>query len=147
MNPHRFLGIATIAIVLAACTSAPRGPSGWNAVPGSPTAWTTGSGASQQQYSYVRYSAAGSVHDLASQEVINVLLHHPGARFKRSDPFAPCPGLAAIETFTWGQRTLQEAFTVRNGQAIVASYLRPNSAPPDPEVSHAMERLLCLGPL
>jgi hypothetical protein len=143
MKGQRLLGLA-IAIVLAGCTSAPRGPSGWNAMPGSTTSWTLGTGAAQQQYSYERYPANGSLHDLASQEVINVLLHRPGARFRRSDPFAPCPGLAAIETFTWGRRTLQEGFTVRNGQATVASYLRPNSVPPDPEVSHAMERLLCL---
>lgn len=113
-------------------------------MPGSTTSWTRGSGAARQQYSYERYPANGSLHDLSSQEVINVLLHHAGARFRRSDPFAPCPGLAAIETFSWGQRTLQEGFTVRNGQATIASYLRPRSVPPDPEVSHAMERLLCL---
>lgn len=145
--------IRALAFGLAACAalagcSGSHGPAGWQAVAGASEAWTNGAGASAQQYSYEKKPFSGTLQDLASQEAVNAVLRHRGAKFERSDTFGPCPGMAAIATFRIASaRTLQEGFAVQSGQAVLVTYARPSGATLDPAVSRAMERALCVASL
>jgi hypothetical protein len=141
------LTIAPIAF-LAACShgGAPAPPKGWQPIPGASAAWTSG-GADAQEYSFARMGFGGSLQDLASAVTIEVLLHHRGTKFKGSVPFAPCPGAAGVATFTLPNgATLEEGFTVRNGQSVRTTYIRPLGAPSDTNVTEAMQSALCVAP-
>jgi hypothetical protein len=132
------------SFALGACAGSP-GPSGWQAVPGSPDAWTTGSGASQQRFTYEKKAFSGTLQDLTSQQTIDVLLHHRGSKFQRSDVFPACPGIAAIAFFSLGNgRTLEEGYAVEDGHAVLVGYDRPSAASPDAAAVTARERALCV---
>jgi len=100
-----------------------------------------------QEYRYARTKFAGSLQDLASAVTIDVLLHHPGARLKSSNPFAPCPGEAGVATFLLpGGKALDEGFAVHNGNSVRTTYLRPAASATDPNVATAMQSALCVRP-
>ena len=144
----RLAPITAAIAVLAACGhgGGPAGPKGWRPIPGSVSAWTNG-GANAQQYSYHRANFGGTLQDLASTVTINVLIHHRGARFRNSVPFAPCPGAAGIATFVLpGGATLEEGFAVSGSDSIRTTYIRPADVPSDPNVNEAMQSSLCVTP-
>jgi hypothetical protein len=104
----------------------------------------TGSGPAQQQYRLSKSPFTGSLQELASRVAIDALLQNRGARMAESQPFAPCPGAAAVATFILPSRwVLQEGFGVHEGAAIRIAYLRPAGTPVDPSVSDAMQSALC----
>jgi hypothetical protein len=139
------VAIASTVAVLSACSSAPPSPAGWQPVPGTAAAWTNGSGSSLERYTYVKHRYDGTLQDLASREAIDAVLRHRGARFLKSDIFAPCPGVAAVATFSLPKgRVLEDAFAVQNGQAIQVEYERPGDAPKSPAVAQAIQRALCV---
>lgn len=116
-------------------------------MPGASTAWTSGSGANAQEYSYLRKQFNGTLQDLASAVTIDVLLRNRGAKLQASTPFAPCPGSAAVATFTVpGGKTLEEGFAARDNQSVQTTYVRPLRAPADPAVTAAMQNSLCIAP-
>jgi len=136
--------IALIALVLTACSGASPAPKGWTAIPGSTDAWSQGRAAARQEYSYSRKRFAGALPDLASAVAIDVLLHNHGAKLRRSEPFAPCPGAAGVATVGLsGGKTLQEGFAVHDARAVRTVYTLPAAAPPDPNVQVAMQNVLC----
>ena len=139
------IALAAVAVATAvACSAASQGPRGWQPVPGAGAAWSNGSGTSLQEYSYQSRQFAGGLQDLASQVTIDALMRHRGAKLQGSAPFAPCPGAAGVATFRLDARTtLQEGFAVRDGRAILLSYVRPASTPVDPAVLQAMQQSLC----
>jgi hypothetical protein len=113
-------------------------------VPGSDSAWSIGNGVHLQQYSLSRSSFSGALPDLASQVTVEVLLRSKGAKLRGSNPFPPCPGEAGLATFSMpAGKTLQEGFAIKDGTAIRTLYLRPIAAPPDPNVTVAMQNVLC----
>jgi hypothetical protein len=116
-------------------------------MPGPSSAWSSGSGAAAQEYTFTRRPFDGTLQDLASTVTIDVLLHQRGARLGRSTPFGPCPGAAGVATFSVpGSRRLDEGFAVRDGAAIRTSYVRPAGAAEDPNVIDAMKNALCAPP-
>jgi hypothetical protein len=127
------------------CAGSSDGPKGWKPVPGASAAWTTGSsGQSTQEYSYVKARFGGGLQDLASQVTIDNLMHHRGARFLGSVPFAACPGAAGVASFSLpNQTTVQEGFAVHDGQAVRVRYVRPSGAKADPSATQAMQGVLC----
>jgi hypothetical protein len=132
------------AAFLAACSGGTPAPAGWKPVPGaSPdTQWSTGSGLGLQTYGYRKMPFAGTLQELASQQAAAVA--GPGTRFESSDIFAPCPGRAAVATFSApGARTLLRGLAVRSGTAVLVTYERPAAMPMDPEVAKALEKALC----
>jgi hypothetical protein len=132
------------AFILAACSSASPAPKGWTPVAGSADAWSSGSGAGLQLYSFSRTSFSGSLQDLASQVTVDVITGRGGAKLVGSDPFAPCPGEAGLARFSLRSgRLLQVGFSVRDGSATRATYVRPVRARPDPNVARAMQNVLC----
>ncbi len=71
-------------------------------------------------------------------------MRHQGAKYGGSVPFAPCPGAAGVATFQLRDRTtLQEGFAVEDGYSIRTTYVRPAGTPIDPNVTQAMQNLLC----
>jgi hypothetical protein len=131
-------------MLIVACSGSSPAPKGWQPVPGASGAWSTGSGPATQEYFYLKEKYAGVLSDLASQVTIDVLMRRHGARLRGSVPFAPCPGAAGVATFQLPDRTtLQEGFTVRDGQAIRVSYVRPAGTQVNPEVTQAMQDVLC----
>ena len=136
--------IVVAALLLAACSSASPAPKGWTPVPGGKNLWSTGSGAERQEYSYSSQTFPGQLSDLSSRVTIDVLLKSRGARLRSSNPLAPCPGAAGLATFSLaGERVLQVGFAVADGQAVRVTYVRPASAPADPNVAAAMQSALC----
>lgn len=134
--------------LLAACSSASPAPQGWHPVPGSSAGWTSGTGSSAQTYYYAKKSFGGTLQDLASQQAVNVVLRYRGAKLQSSDPFGPCPGLAAVASFKLGEtKLLQQGFAVQSGQAVQVTYIRPAGQPVEPAVAAAMKRVLCSAPL
>ena len=132
------------AIALAACTSPSAAPAGWQSAGAAQNAWHRGNGASLQTYDYSVRSFSGALPDLASQVAIDVVLQRAGAKLSSSNPLGACPGAAGLATFSLaGSRTLEEGFTVHDGQARRATYVRPNGASDDPAVATAMQNLLC----
>ena len=116
-------------------------------MPGASAAWTSGSGANSQEYRYVRKQFGGTLQDLASAVTIDVLLRNRGAKLEHSVPFAPCPGTAAVATFTIpGGKTLEEGFAARDNQSVQTTYVRPAGSPADPAVAAAMQTSLCITP-
>jgi len=142
--------VPLLAVALSACGhgGGAAAPKGWQAIPGAPTAWTSGSGAAVQEYRYLTTPFEGTLADLASTVTIDVLLHHRGARLHGSVvPFAPCPGAAGVATFTLPEGSALEAgFTLRNGQAVRTTYTRPAGSAADPNVADAMRESLCIAP-
>ncbi|MGA9944920.1 MAG: hypothetical protein WBE79_00125 [Candidatus Cybelea sp.] len=141
---------AAVALILASlmlpagCAGSSDGPKGWKPVPGASGAWTTGSGETAQQYSYVKTPFGGGLQDLASQVTIDNLMRHRGARFHGSVPFPACPGAAGVASFSLpDQTTVQEGFAVHDGQAVRVRYVRPTGAKADPSATQAMESVLC----
>jgi hypothetical protein len=114
---------------------------------GASAAWTTGTGANAQEYSYVRKQFNGTLQDLASAVTIDVLLRNRGAKLAGSAPFAPCPGTAAVATFIVpGGKTLEQGFATRDNLSVQTTYVRPSKAPADPAVTAAMQSSLCITP-
>jgi hypothetical protein len=144
------LTIAASLVVAAGCGHGGRAvaPAGWTPVPGATTAWTNGTGATAQEYRFAQQPFSGTMQDLASSITIDVLLHHHGAKLKGSVvPLAPCPGSAAVATFTLPTgETLEEGFAIRNNESIRTSYRRPTDASDDPGVLDAMRQALCIVP-
>jgi hypothetical protein len=116
-------------------------------MPGASAAWTSGSGTNVQEYRYARRQFSGTLQDLASSVTIDVLLKHRGARLQGSVPFEPCPGTAAVATFTLpGGKTLEQGFAARDNQSVQISYTRPAGTAADPAVRAAMQNSLCITP-
>jgi hypothetical protein len=129
--------------LLVACSGSPA-PKGWEPMPGASGAWSRGIGATAQEYFYTKRKFGGMLQDLASQVTIDGLMHHSGAKYRGSIPFAPCPGAAGIATFQLRDRTtLQEGFAVRDGYSVRVTYIRPSGTPADPSVTQAMQDVLC----
>ena len=93
---------------------------------------------------------SGTLGDLASGVTTDVVIRHKGAKLRKAEPFAPCPGEAGLQTFDLvqkGQRVVLEvAFTQWNGTAVKASYTRPASKPEDPKAADALRRAVCSSP-
>lgn len=139
---------ACVVAALAACGGGGGSPSpeGWQKFPGSATTWTNGAPAERQTYAYEKAAFTGTLQDLAQREIVNTTLHDRALKFVKSDVFGPCPGLAAIATFSGGGQTVQDAFAVESGNAIVVRYQRPADAHDDAAALAAMQRALCVAP-
>jgi hypothetical protein len=134
--------------LLAACGTASPAPSGWQPIAGTSTGWTSGTGSSAETYRFAKRSFGGTLQDLASQEAINVVMRYVGAKLQSSDPFGPCPGMAAVASFRLGtSKLLAQGFAVQNGQAVQTTYIRPVGKPVDRAVAQAMQRTLCRAPI
>lgn len=133
---------------LAACAGGGGSPSpeGWQKSPGAAATWTNGTPAEPQTYVYDKASFNGTLQDLAQREIVDTTLRDRALKFVKSDVFGPCPGLAAIATFSGGGQTVQDAFAVESGSAIVVRYRRPAAAHDDPAALAAMQRALCVAP-
>jgi len=105
-----------------------------------------GTPANRQTYAYSKEPFGGTLQDLAQREIVDAALRKPGVKFVKSDVFQPCPGVAAVATFAGGGQTLQDAFAVENGSAVVVRYVRPTAAPDDAAALAAMQRVLCVAP-
>lgn len=137
------LAAAAAALALAACATPARGPAGWQPAPGRPGTWVAGTGAAQQTYEYREDSFGGTLPDLASQVAIDAVLHHH-AKMLRSEPFAPCPGLAGVANFSLsGGGSLVEGFRVLDGRSVRVTYRGPAGTRADPAVFEAMKSALC----
>ncbi len=137
-----------VLAALAACSSGGGSPSpaGWQKVPGAQASWTNGTPGQRQTYAYDKASFGGTLQDLAQREIVDTTLHDRALKFVKSDVFGPCPGLAAIATFSGSGQTVQDAFAVESGNAIVVRYQRPAAAQDDPAAIAAMKRALCVPP-
>lgn len=135
-------------VLLTSCggSAAGSGPKGWKPIPGASAAWANGT-SPPQEYRYLRKPFEGSLQDLASVVTIDALLRHRGAKSKGTEPFAACPGFAAVATFTLpDDSTLQEGFTVRNGLSTRVTYTRPAGSAVDADAATAMQAALCSRP-
>lgn len=132
------------AAALAGCSGGTPHPKGWTAAPtASPDLWSKGT----QTYRYAKRSFDGTLQDLASQQVANVVLRYRGTRFDRSTTFPPCPGVAAIATFRYGpDRILIQGFAVQGDQEVLVTYIRPLNTTIDPAVRDALRQALCVAP-
>jgi hypothetical protein len=138
------ISLVLSALVLAACSGASPAPKGWTLAAGSNNTWVRGGGAGRQQYSYVREAYSGSLTDLASQVTVDVLTRYSGAKLQGSVPFEPCPGLAGVARFSLrGATRLEVGFAVHDAAAVRTAYLRPAATQPDPNVTAAMQYVLC----
>ncbi len=131
--------------------SEPPHPAGWTQIDSSAGNEVWGNGAvlpeQQQRYEYRTAPFAGQRQDLASREAIRAVLRYPHARFQSSVPFPGCEGLAGLMTFQLqGGGVLEEAFAVRNGNAVTATYVYPKGATPSPDVPGAMSAAVCVLP-
>jgi len=62
----------------------------------------------------------------------------------QSVPFSPCPGEAGLATYRLPHaQVLEVAFTVYNGEAIVAQYERPASVGDSPAALAALRQAVC----
>lgn len=139
--------MACAVAALAACGGGGSpAPAGWKQQSGTPATWVNGPPAAQQTYAYTKESFQGTLQDLAQREIVNVTLQNRGIKFVKSDVYAPCPGAAAVATFTGGGQTAQDGFAVVGGSAVVVRYDRPATAPDDPAALAAMQRALCVAP-
>jgi hypothetical protein len=142
---RNLIALAAIALaLLAGCATSSVGPRGWQPMPGASGAWSTGTGSSASEYVYGKTPYSGNLQDLASRTTIDALMQHPGAKFRGSVPFAPCPGAAGVATFALGNgTTLQEGFSARRASAVRIRYTRPAGTAVDPAVTEAMQNALC----
>ena len=116
-------------------------------MPGASDEWEKGSAPNAQEYRYTQKPFTGSLQDLASVVTIDALLRHRGAKSKGSRPFAACPGLAGVASFTLpDDSVLQEGFTVRDGVSVRVTYSRPAGSPVDSNAAAAMQNALCRRP-
>jgi hypothetical protein len=135
---------AVTAAVLGACSSGSPAPKNWRPEAGAANTWSIGTGTQRQEYQYATTSFGGTLSDFASQVTITALTRNRGTKFGGSVPFTQCPGAAGVQTFELRDRTtLQEAFAVRNGQAILIRYVRPTGTPVDANALQAMQKTLC----
>lgn len=59
-------------------------------------------------------------------------------------PFAPCPGEAGLATYRLpGGRVLEVAFSVNNGQDVIAQYERPAGVADAPAALTALQQAVC----
>lgn len=144
----RTLSALLIAGLLAGCNGGTPAPSGWQPVPGaSPGLWSTGSGDALQTYGYERTGFSGTLQELVTQQMTAVAANNKGARFDGSDVFAPCPGQAALVTFSDGNlRVLIRGVALQGGTSVLVTYVRPKSTAMDPAVATAFEKALCFSP-
>jgi hypothetical protein len=135
---------ASLTVALVGCSNASPAPKGWAPMPGASAAWSSGSGSSSQEYFYAKHRFGGTLQDLASQVTVDALTRNPGAKYGGNVPFAPCPGAAGLATLRRRDRTtLQVGFAVHDGYAVRVTYVRPVGTPPDPNVTQAMQNVLC----
>jgi hypothetical protein len=139
--------MACLVAALAACSGggAPS-PQGWKKSPGAAATWTNGTPAQRQTYAYDKAPFGGTLQDLAQREIVNTTLRDRALKFVKSDVFRPCPGLAGIATFSGAGQTVQDAFAVESGNAVVVRYQRPAAAHDDPAAVAAMQRAICVAP-
>ena len=137
---------AVAALVACSGGGASLSPAGWQKLPGATATWVNGTSARRQTYAYSKQRFNGTLQDLAQREIVNDSLRNRGLKFVRSDVFGPCPGLAAIATFAGTGRTLQDAFALQSGDAVVIQYERPTDAHDDHAAVSAMQRALCAAP-
>jgi hypothetical protein len=142
----RIVFALAVAGLLAACSGKAPSPEGWQPVPGSSpdTAWSTGAGSAAQTYAYQHMDFTGSLQELASKQAVDVAKADKGARFVGSDTFGPCPGQAALASFSNGGRELVQGIAVIDGKATLVTYTRPQNTAMDPAVAKAMEGALCV---
>ena len=109
--------------------------------------WTTTSGAGAERYSLSSAPTQGALPDLASSQAVDTVERYPGAKLLHSVPFQPCPAEAGLATYSLpGARTLEVAFSVNNGQAVVAQYQRPAAVGDAPEAMSALQQAVCYAP-
>jgi hypothetical protein len=137
--------IAFVCIAMAAaCGGGTPAPAGWQPVPGATGQWTTGTGAAEQRYSYEKSPFVGSLQTLGSQVAVDAVARDRSAKFLKSDVFTPCPGIAAVATFSLSKaRTLDEGFSAKSDHAVLVRYEHPAHTAMDQSVAAAMERALC----
>jgi hypothetical protein len=135
------------AAALAACSGGSPEPAGWQKLPGAAATWISRTSSARQTYAYSKERFDGTLQDLAQREIVNNALRDHGVKFVKSDVYAPCPGIAAIATFRGEGQTVQDAFAVESGYAIVVRYDRPANAHDDPAALAAMQRDLCVAPV
>lgn len=148
------MGIALFLLATSACgggaSEAPH-PPGWTQIASSPGEQVWGNGAvapdEQQRYEYRTEPFAGQRQDLASREAIRAAMRYPHAHFQSSVPFPGCEGLAGLMTFALqGGGVLEEAFAVRDGNAVTVAYVYPKGGVPSPDVPGAMRATVCVLP-
>jgi len=142
---RRFTAACFIA-ALTACGGGSPAPAGWQQLSGSTTTWVNGSAAERQSYTFTKEAFRGTLQDLARREVVDAALSGRGLKFVKSDVFGPCPGVAAIATFTGRGQTVEDGFAVAGGNALVVRYERPATVPDDPAAVAAMQRAICVAP-
>lgn len=97
-----------------------------------------------ERYTYRSTAYVGGLQSLASELAVDTVQRYSGSRLLRSIPFPACPGEAGLATYTLpGGRLLEVAFTVINGNAIDAEYLRPRSIGEAPAAITAMRQAVC----
>lgn len=132
---------------LAACSAGSGGgaptPAGWQHLSGD--TWAHGAAAARQTYTYTKEPFAGTLQELAQREIVNNALRK--LKFVKSDVYAPCPGIAAIATFSGAGKTTQDGFAVVSGSAMVVRYERPANVPDDSAARTAMQHALCVAPV
>lgn len=148
------MGIAFLLLAASACgggsSQAPH-PAGWTPIASSPGDQVWGNGAvapgEAQRYESRSEPFAGQRQDLASREAIRAAMRYPHAHFQSSVPFPGCEGLAGLMTFQLqGGGILEEAFAVRDGNAVTVSYVYPKGATPSADVPGAMRATVCVLP-
>ena len=134
------------AATLTACNGGTPSPAGWQAVPGASPGqqWSSGTGSALQLYIYEKKPFAGTLQELTSQQATEVVGRTKGSHFDGSDTYAPCPGQAALADFSAAdRRTYVQGMSVRGGNAVLVTYVRPNGTPMNPEVAQAFATALC----
>ncbi len=139
------LALGALCAAAACASTGSLAPANWQPVGGTANAWTKGTGAAQQAYRYERKPFGGTLSDLASRATIDALTAHRGARLQRSTPLTACPGAAGVATFALpGRQLLEEAFSVRDGHAVIVRYIRPAGTPADAAAVAVMTNALCV---
>lgn len=102
------------------------------------------SGAGTETYTYSATPTTGSLTDLASSQAVDTVEQNRGSRLVRSVPFSGCPAEAGLATYTLARgRVLEIAFSVNNGQAVVAKYERPAAVADAPAALAALRQAVC----
>jgi len=117
-------------------------PAGWQHLSGD--TWVRGAAAARQTYTYTKQPFSGTLQELAQREIVDNALHK--LKFVKSDVYEPCPGVAAIATFSGARKTVEDGFAVVSGSAMVVHYERPANVPADSAAKAAMQRALCVAP-
>ncbi len=102
------------------------------------------SGAGPERFSMKSTPTQGTLSDLASKQAVDTVEQIHGARLIRSVPFGRCPGEAGLATYSLpGRRTLEIAFSINDGKAVVARYERPTSIGDSPAAKQALRQAVC----